>query len=166
MAITLIILAITLIVVAFFIWGWVNVVFVVFIVFILGMLLGLPAMTYYMALGPLRWYLGLGPQGGVDIAVTIVFSVFLFWMLSTVFNTTISYYPPISVVSLLALPVCLPGLLFLGVGLFEAPKRTGERRDRLFLGISLMATAFVIVYLDYEPFEWGDITSISGAPGP
>ena len=137
----------------------------VFVAVILGVFVGLPWMTY-MAIGPLRWYLGLGPRGGVDVAVTAVFALFLFGMLSILFNNALSYHAPLSMVALLALPVCLPGLLFLGVGLFEAPKRTGERRDRLFVGIALMATAFVIVYLDYEPFEWGDIaSSVSGVPG-
>ena len=112
-------------------------------------------------------HLGDHSQGGVDVAVSVAYAVFLFWMFSILLNNAISYHAPLSVVALLALPVCLPGLLFLGVGLFEAPKRTGERRERLSVGIALMATAFVIVYLDYEPFEWGDIaSSVSGAPGP
>jgi hypothetical protein len=121
----------------------------------------------HIVLGPLRLLLRLGPQGGVDVFVSGVFTVVLLWMLLAVTN----YRSTLSWVALLALPVCLAGLLFLGVGLFEAPKRAGrgDRRDRLFVGTALMATAFVIVYLDgREPYVlFSDVAqSVSQAPGP
>lgn len=121
----------------------------------------------HAALKPLRLVLGFGPQGRVDVFVSAVFTVVLFWMLAAVFN----YRSTLSWVALLALPVCLAGLLFLGVGLFEAPKRAdrGDRRDRLLVGIALMATAFVIVYLGgSEPYGlFSDAaSSVSNAPGP
>ena len=120
----------------------------------------------HVALEPLRLVLGFGPQGGVDVFISGVFTVVLLWMLLAVTN----HRSTLSWVAVLALPVCLAGLLFLGVGLFEAPKRAGrgERRDRLFVGIALMATAFVIVYLGQKPYLlFSDAaTSVSNAPGP
>ena len=138
----------------------------VFVAVALGFLVGLAGLTY-MALIPLRLVFGFGPQGGVDIFVSGIFTVVLLWMLMAVTN----YRSTVSWIALLALPVCLAGLLFLGVGLFEAPKRAGrgERRDRLFVGLALMATAFVIVYLGQdEPYGlFSDVaTSVSNAPGP
>jgi hypothetical protein len=138
----------------------------VFAAVALGFLVGLAGLTY-MALMPLRFVFGFGPQAGVDVFISGVFTVVLLWMLLTVTN----YRSTLSWVALLALPVCLAGLLFLGVGLFEAPKTAGrgERRDRLFVGIALMATAFVIVYLDgREPSVlFSDVAqSVSQAPGP
>jgi hypothetical protein len=123
----------------------------------------LAGMTF-VALKPLRLLLRLGPQSGVDVFVSVVFA-FLFFMLELVLNarSTVSW------ILVLALPVCLAGLLFLGVGLFEAPKRAGERRDRLFVGGALMATALVIVFLGHEPYQglFSDAaSSVSQAPGP
>jgi hypothetical protein len=114
----------------------------------------------HVALKPLRLVLGFGPQGGVDVFISGVFTVVLFSRVAALNPRS----PTLSWVALLALPVCLAGLLFLGVGLFEAPKRAGrgERRDRL-------ATAFVIVYLSAEqPYGlFSDAaTSVSNAPGP
>jgi hypothetical protein len=138
----------------------------VFVAVLLGMFVGLAVATH-RALGPLRLLLRLGPQGEVDVAVSVVFAVLLFWILAAITN----HRSTLSWVALLALPVCLAGLLFLGVGLFEAPKRAdgSERRDRLVVGIALMATAFVIVYLGQEePYGlFSDAaSSVSGAPGP
>ena len=121
----------------------------------------------HIALGALRSLLRLGPQGWVDVFVSMVFTVILLWTLLVSTN----HRATVSLVALLALPVWLAGLLFLGVGLFEAPKRAdgSERRDRLVVGIALMATAFVIVYLGQEePYGlFSDAaSSVSGAPGP
>jgi hypothetical protein len=132
---------------------------------LLGMFVGFAGMTY-MVLGPLRMVLGFGLQGGVDVFVSVVFAVVLSWMLAMLANA----HRPFTGAALLALPVCLGGLLFLGVGLFEAPKRGygGERRDRLIVGIALMATAFGIVYLSAEQYVGlSDMaSSVSNAPGP
>jgi hypothetical protein len=136
-----------------------------FVAVLLGMFVGF-ATTTYVAIAPLRLLLRLGPRSGVDVLVGVVFAVFLLFMLALYFepHTTVSW------VALLALPVCLGGLLFLGVGLFEAPKRTdgGERRDRLVVGMALMATAFVIVYLGTEQYGLfsDSASSVSHAPGP
>jgi hypothetical protein len=136
----------------------------VFVAVLLGVFVGLAVATH-RALGPLRLLLRLGPQGKVDVGVSVVFAVFLFFMFGLVLNarSTVSW------ILVLALPVCVAGLLFLGVGLFEAPKRAGERRDRLFVGGALMATALVIVFLGHEPYQglFSDAaSSVSSAPGP
>ena len=117
----------------------------VLVAVILGMFLGLAARTYVVLL-PMRVVLRLGPQGEVDVGVSLVFAVFLFLMLAISLNP----HTTLSRVALRALPVCLAGLLLFGVGLFEAPKREGERRDRLFVGTALVATAFVIVFFSTE----------------
>jgi len=137
-----------------------------FLAVILGMLLGFAAVAY-AALSPLRSLLRLGPQGRVDLFVSVVFAVFLFLMLVVYPNarTTLSW------VALLALPLSLAGLLFVGVGVFEAPKRTdrGERRDRLIVGTALMATAFVIVALSAKQYPglFSNVaSSVSNAPEP
>ena len=79
----------------------------------------------HVALKLLRLVLRLGPQSAVDVPISVVFTVvFLFGLLEAT-----NHRSPLSGVSLLALPVLLPGLLLLGVGLFEAANPVGERRS-------------------------------------
>jgi len=88
------------------------------LVFVAVALAGFVALAWgtHAVLGPSRALLRMGPQGGVDICVSVVFAVFLSWVLLAVSNHRSS----LTGIALLALPVCLAGLLFLGVGLFEA----------------------------------------------
>jgi hypothetical protein len=123
------------------------------------------ACLVHVALKLLRLLLRFGPQSGVDVLISVVFTVVVLLLLLEVGN----HYSPLSSVTWLALPVFLPGLLFLGVGLFERAKRAGDRRDRLVVGIALIASSFAIVYLTQEePYGlFSDVaTSVSNAPGP
>jgi hypothetical protein len=136
----------------------------VFFAVVLGVFVGLAGLTY-IVLTPVR-LLGFGPQGGVGISV--VFAFLLLCFLATYLGAGGVAGADLSWSALLALPLCFAGLLFLGVGLPAAPRRTGERRDRVFVGVALIATGIVTFLLGLEPHAlFSDIaSSVSNAPGP
>lgn len=133
---------------------------------LLGFVLVLTAMTYVVIV-PLRFVLRLGPHGGVDFFVTWAFAALLsfFWLAQASAGGLQGAH--LSPFGFLALPLCLIGLLFVGVGLFESPRSSGERRDRVIVGIALTATGFVVFFLALEPNLLTDIaSSVSNAPSP